>query len=139
MSREIKFRGMTIAGEWVYGLLSISQGKGSQPEKGYYISNSDGSPWAFSVRPETVGQYTGLKDSTRTKEFPEGKEIYEGAIIKIVVLHMDMNHWNELGEELDVEYVESGFQPFSAYDSDCGEYLKSKWCEIIGNIHEPKL
>jgi len=73
--REIKFRGMDISGEWHYGLLSISQGKGSQPPIGCYISNRAGMPWAYAVRPETVGQFTGLLDKN-------GKEIYEGDIVR---------------------------------------------------------
>jgi hypothetical protein len=51
----VRFRGKTINGEWRFGLLSESKGHKGQPEKGFYISNSAGMPWAYRVRSETVG------------------------------------------------------------------------------------
>lgn len=73
--REYKFRGKTINDKWVYGLLSISKGLPGQPEKGFYISNKSGMPWAYQVRPETVGEYSGKKDKNK-------KEIYEDDIVR---------------------------------------------------------
>lgn len=32
--------------------------------------------------------------------------------------------------------MESVFVPMCEYDSDCGDYVDSTECEVIGNIHD---
>jgi uncharacterized phage protein (TIGR01671 family) len=72
MQREIKFRGQCYDDKkWIYGSLledNIIVTNGATVVEADYISFDD--EWS-SVLPETVGQYTGLKDKN-------GKEIYEG-------------------------------------------------------------
>jgi len=74
--RDIKFRGLDINGSWHYGLLSNTKNRGVCGELGWFISNKSGSAYAYQVRPETLGQYTGLQAAL-------GVDIYEGDIIYI--------------------------------------------------------
>ncbi len=67
METRYLFRGKTICGDWVRGLLANNGDK-------WYISNNAGRPFAFEIRPDTICQCTGLKDEN-------GKLIWENDIV----------------------------------------------------------
>lgn len=78
MTREIKFRGMDVSGNWHIGNLTIShKDRPDGVKAGSYISGNSGTtPWAYEVRPETVGQFITINEES-------GVDTYEDDVIEI--------------------------------------------------------
>jgi len=150
--RDIEFRGKTVKGSWVYGSLvtttSFIKHKPKQHTKTWIVETSFGNGGWFSimkrsyVKPETVGQYTGLKDKN-------GVKIFEGDIVRSKNSYeygISINREEQINKV--VAFYANGFEALSqtsedesgAYEfglhlaySDTLDYLD---VEVIGNIFD---
>ena len=117
--RQIKFRGLRTDGKgWVYGL----------PYSSCYDDEMDQIvEWEnhYDVKPETVGQFTGLQDRN-------GKEIYEGDFLRGSSDDKCLVIWRQ--DLASFALTKDGW----AYDHYFGEAIDPGFCEIIGTIHDGK-
>jgi uncharacterized phage protein (TIGR01671 family) len=121
--REIKFRGVgKDTKELVYGGIYFSECK----KRAFIVSEKEVRKeihTTYEVIPETVGQFTGLKDK-------QGKEIYEGDIVYFISN-------DNRGTLSEVKWGNCGYIVKSDYGVD--EYLSEqdqKYINIKGNIYE---
>ena len=117
--REILFRGKTVCdGDWIYGGIIWNPSK----KKVFIHTEWD----EGEVIPETVGQYTGLKDKNGTK-------IFAGDIVKTKYGRLCEVRWfsSPCSQCWDLIPIENKHKIPDKYDLWIPKNL-----EVIGNIHD---
>lgn len=125
--REIKFRAKRIDNrEWVYGFY-VNKGPKHQ-----IVTELNTFP--FQVDPETVGQFTSLKDK-------DGKEIYEGDICRT---NRNSKQWEIIFENSEWTFSNknlpqlAGLEKYSFHKYFSMLNKVKGLIEITGNIHDSK-
>lgn len=108
--REILFRGKYKDSRWEYGYITYDK-----RTQCFYIGMDD---WRAPVHPNTIGQFTGLRDKN-------GQSIFEGDIIRFD--NNDIDHV--------VDYFGNGFV-LKVKDSVYVRNFTGKSLTVVGNIHD---
>ena len=120
--REIKFRGIdTMTGQWRFGDLVHNMKvtlTGVEPRL---------MVGGYEAVPDTIGQFTGMRDKEGTEMF-EGDIIeYEGWLQGVRRPHLSVE-WNEKYHSL---MLRLGNYAFSLS-------VNTNWCKVVGNLHQRK-
>ena len=132
--REILFRGQAVgSGVWIYGYYRHTEGS-------HIIQHGEDRLGYFFVRPESIGQFTGMTDKN-------GKKIFEGDILTPLDDESDFIVEFKNGCFNGVSYAIKGQMMEYGWDECAGGYgvveceplalyFPEKYHEVIGNIHD---
>lgn len=135
MNREIEFRGYNPKNrKWLYGYCLVNRGKHYIVRDG--IQPPSATPEDFEVEPESIGQYTGMKDR-------DGKKIYEGDVLEVNIAHLCKSDPN-YGKRFKV--VLKWWKPataFLVFEPGKDDLVPLSWFSnaennpvVVGNVHD---
>ena len=135
--REILFRGKSVDNvKWVYGAIGYHKYR-----KKYYICDEELEN--YEIIPETIGQYTGLKDENE-------KEIYEGDILYFSYDIFTGDFDTKVAKGI-VKFIDGAFfiKPFEIEGKKVDDIETEEWfllyrvnedtLEVIGNIYDKEV
>ncbi|MEC4569326.1 YopX family protein [Paenibacillus sp. CMAA1739] len=125
--RDIKFRGKKINyGEWIYG-VPVFDG-----DKAWIVKRIGDNFSADEVHPETVGEYTGLKDGSTDEEWYEG-DIFAPDFslrqVEVKIICYDTYQGRYKAVPLSMYLENAGNGGWTGFDI-------KYWNQRLGNIHD---
>lgn len=126
--------GQNDTSEWVEGYYLLLNGRRHFVCNGYAeFDCGEFHPVLYPVEEDTIGFYTGVNDTKRTAEYPEGQKIFVGDIInglhRFGMLFKSVADFQDGSYGLSWEY--NGIKHFSAFTSICNVEM-----EVVGNIFD---